>query len=1238
MTSDRTGELGPRGGAPEHERTLRAWLERLRTRWRLLTGLGVAARVASGLAAIALSAWLADVIAQPRGLALVGLYGLAVIISLVVIAFLVRPLRRTPTDRQLARMAEEQDGRLDDLVVTATERLGAERSGPFDGLVVASAAEKVRELEPDRIIGRERMSRALRWTVAALLVFGMSAVIGWDPAYRALQTARLYIAPPEIALAVNPGDARVVRGSPLRISARFEGLPAGARPEVPLVHVVQDGQATELPMRREGDAYVADWPRVDHAMRYRVSSGSLSSAEFQVTALDAAHVRRIDLEYAFPSFTNLPPRQEVDAGDIFGPKGTQVTVRVHTDKPVTRGELALRDGEPLPLARGEKDTELVATLTLDRDSAYRIGVEDIDGLKSPPGTEYFIRILDDRPPDVRIVRPAGDRQVTRLEEIVIEAQADDDHGIGALELVYAVKGGKERVVPLHRAPKDAAAGTASRNVTGAHTLYVEELPVEPGDFITYYARARDIGRGKRPTEARSDIFFLEVRPFTEEFFAAQSQAMMAGGGGAAADLLESQKEIIVATWKLQRRAIAGQSAEDVRAVARAQGEVKKRAEQLSAMMARAFTPRRRRGAEPQPAPASGGEHPLQRATAAMGRAEEALNGLKPADAVPHEMAAYNELLKLQAENTRRQVARQRGSGGGGRTGNQDLSALFDEELLRQQETNYENRNAANRGGQNQQDDTLEKLKELARRQDEIAQRQRDLARARAALPQEEVKRQLERLTREQEELRRQTEQLSQQMARNQPGGQPGQPGQQSSRSQSGQSGSSQLREAAEQMARAAREMSEADLDEARQRAEQSVERLRELERRLSGEAVPDEGRRAFGELQLESQQVAEAQQRLANELRRLEEEARRQGAQRQGQRGGRNGSRGNAEGAAAAARTDAMRKLAAEQQRLAERMEALEKRLGGVTGERGGEDAATAAAAAREEIARAQLAEAMRQAASRLRGGDREAGEAAAEAGQRNGREQGRPEGQQSGAAGSGTAPAEQLETLARAAGRVAERLGAPTGGSEETKKLADQLAQLRSLRERMSQIEGRLRDAVQRQQAEAQGQQQGEQQGRENAQGARGRQGQSGRQGNPSQGQDGSQNQGQGQGGGNAGGSSEVERLRAEYDEALRQTRQLMEGMSRDGGNQLGAMATPEGHEFSRSAPGTEAFKQDFAKWESLSKNVNHALEEMEASLAQRLSEQAAKDRVNAGGDERAPSQYSDSVSRYYRSLAKRP
>jgi hypothetical protein len=140
------------------------------------------------------------------------------------------------------------------------------------------------------------------------------------------------------------------------------------------------------------------------------------------------------------------------------------------------------------------------------DDSYRLVLADRDGVGNAGDTEYFIRTLEDRPPDVRLLKPATDRSVTRLEEVDIEAQAEDDYGVDRLDLVYSVRGGAEKVVPLD-------IKRASVNVTGRHTLFLEELDVQPGDFVSYYVRARDLTRGTRPNEARSDIFFLEVKPY-----------------------------------------------------------------------------------------------------------------------------------------------------------------------------------------------------------------------------------------------------------------------------------------------------------------------------------------------------------------------------------------------------------------------------------------------------------------------------------------------------------------------------------------------------------------------------------------------------------------------------------------------------------------------------------------------------------------------------------------------------
>jgi hypothetical protein len=101
----------------------------------------------------------------------------------------------------------------------------------------------------------------------------------------------------------------------------------------------------------------------------------------------------------------------------------------------------------------------------------------VDGLSNGGGTEYFIRMLNDRPPDVRILRPAGDKQVSPLEEVEIEARADDDYGVRSLELVIKSNTGREKVIPIG----DPIRGSVA---AGLHTVFLEDLKVKPGDVVT----------------------------------------------------------------------------------------------------------------------------------------------------------------------------------------------------------------------------------------------------------------------------------------------------------------------------------------------------------------------------------------------------------------------------------------------------------------------------------------------------------------------------------------------------------------------------------------------------------------------------------------------------------------------------------------------------------------------------------------------------------------------------------
>jgi hypothetical protein len=288
---------------------------------------------------------------------------------------------------------------------------------------------------------------------------------------------------------------------------------------------------------------------------------------------------------------------------------------------------------------------------------------------------------------------------------------------------------------------------------------------------------------------------------------------------------------------------------------------------------------------------------------------------------------------------------------------------------------------------------------------------------------------------------------------------------------------------------------------------------------------------------------------------------------------------------------DAQRRLASEQMSVADRVDALERTASAVgrsaQGKGATDDAARAAADMATALKRQRLGERMRSSAQDMRDGR-----------------------------GTGRERAEAEQQIARALDQAVARLGG--GTSADARSLSQQLDESRNIRDRLERLEEQIH------QAEAEGR---------SGQGGSSRSPQ--RSGSPPSGN--AQSTAGGRGGSPGPGSTaSLQQLREEYGRELARAREalgrLTQAQPRDG---LGG-ATPEEQVFSQSAPGNEAFKQDFSKWESLRKGLDLALERYESSVSRRLAKKLAEDRLSAGGSERGPDAYGRLIARYYESLAR--
>ena len=847
-----------------------ALLASVRRRWMAARAMRAVAR-ASSVAALALALVLGvDRLFAPSDLVMAVLAACA---AGAAAAFSVRtlwPLWRGPADGRVARYVEERCSELQDRLASAID-LG-ETPSSFGGRVLDDAARLARGVDPDRVIAARTVRRGVAAGVGATAALAALLLVGADAVGRIARGAWLYAAPFGATLTVEPGEARLAAGEILEVRARLSDTPGAFGRSAPRVHVIDGaGARMALDMQPRGDGYAATLPPAARSFTYRVTAARLESELYAVTVLHAPRVERIDVAYAYPAFTGLAPRVEAGGGDVFAPDGTVVTLTVHADKPVREGSLRLAAGGVVPL-RSEGPAALSASFEVTRDDAYRVVLQDADGLSNRGAVEYVIRALTDAAPLVEVRRPGGDREITPLEEVVIEAVAEDDFALARFDLVYAVAGGAERIVDL------LGAGPAARG-TGAHTLYAEDLDVSPGDVVSYYLRAGDANPA-RVRETRSDIYFLEVRPFEREFEDAPSQSSLSMDAGTVGQLAAVQKEIIAATWRLDGRTDLATDDGDLLAVANAQAELRQTALGAAARMMQRRDARAERRA-------------LAAAVDAMARAEEALRTASTGAALPFEMEALAALLRAQAAIRRTRVSR----GGSGRSAawqpQEDLSALFDRDLRREQETNYENRASSPPPESSTESDALRRVRELAERQAALGRAQDDLARRRDALGEEEAARVLARLTREQEELRERTEALEREVeARSAGSGShrsttSSESSDSSGASASGSSTPSESAEgpgssasessspgahgAGEPMRRALAELRRGEVAEAAEQGRRALDRLRDLERELaaaSGGAASDEGRRLAEELEA-AEEVRQSLAALEGRLARL---------------------------------------------------------------------------------------------------------------------------------------------------------------------------------------------------------------------------------------------------------------------------------------------------------------------------------------------------------------------------------
>jgi hypothetical protein len=819
--------------------------------------------------------------------------------------------RRKPVQwREIAQQIETRHPELDGRLLTAVQQ-EAPAGGEMNYLQHRLLLETLRhgqthnwsEAIPKHRLALAQLAHWLALALFVLVVFELGSI-----------SHDHFLAGASVSsVTVTPGDTSIERGNSLVVLARFKGpLPS-------TVDLVLSGVAepARIPLVKSlaDPVFGGSVPDVASNFSYRINYSGKTSRAYSVTVFEYPRLERSDVDLTFPVYTKQSAQHIENSRRLSAVEGSSLDLALRLNKPVASARLIAKSGQHRPVLLEVQTNHPVATLKhfpLQASQIFELQLLDAEGRTNKVPAQFVFEVLSNRPPELKLVSPRNDIRPSPLEEIAFEGTVWDDFGVEAYGLGYIAFGEPARFIQLGQTVP------AKQKRSFQYLLPLESLQVHPDELISWFLWADDLGPDGTVRRTTGDLFFAEIRPFEEVFregqgMDGQGQGGEQSGGNQTARLADLQKQIISATWNLQRRQGAP-AIQDPSTLERTNQAPPRRESKLSRdTLKYAFPPGLAHfagqldpaGATRSPsgrlrggnADSSDSDNPtdvqvvldaqaqaLAQAEAAAERARDArfmtlwndatkqmANALarlreatnSPAslkEALAAEQAAYQALLKLQEHEYQVNRTRNRNQSGSGRQ--QQMQRQLEEMELTQSENRYENQRQAQSPQASQRHEQLQimnRLQELARRQkdlnDRLKELQTALQEAKTAEEKAELQRRLKRLQEEEQQMLADVDELRQRMDR---------PENQSRMAEERRQ-LDQTREDVQRAADAAAQGAAAQALASGTRAERQLQQLRDQVRKENSSQFADDLRSMRGQARELARQQQEIQKGLQNE-------------------------------------------------------------------------------------------------------------------------------------------------------------------------------------------------------------------------------------------------------------------------------------------------------------------------------------------------------------------------------------
>ncbi|MEK9144938.1 MAG: hypothetical protein AAB339_04950, partial [Elusimicrobiota bacterium] len=255
--------------------------------------------------------------------------------------------------------------------------------------------------------------------------------------------------PLESLLVLDPGNARALWGSSVKIEARWKGRGAGAdsRPELELRQ--ENGPWQAAPWDPEPGRFVYTIASLTSPVEYRARHKDLRSSAYRLTPVPFPRFTELSARLHLPGARSKPRELKLEAGaELAALQGSWVVLRGKPDRALSSARMSLSYPtgpaamSPLPGGDWEGSFRLVENGMLHLELVAE------DSMRDPDPVPFPLRALEDKPPSVELLSPAFDAEISPRERLPVAFEARDDYGLSRISLLARVKDGPETEIPV----------------------------------------------------------------------------------------------------------------------------------------------------------------------------------------------------------------------------------------------------------------------------------------------------------------------------------------------------------------------------------------------------------------------------------------------------------------------------------------------------------------------------------------------------------------------------------------------------------------------------------------------------------------------------------------------------------------------------------------------------------------------------------------------------------------------